>query len=141
MTTIRDAGQKLPVTVLSGLLRSKGFCWIVTRPKWTALWSQAGRVMELSPQGVWWADVPREGWPTDSGERADVLANFEGEYGDRRQELVFIGQKLDEPAIRAALDAALMTGAEMTGGPAVWAAIDDPLPPWPTSEQAAATAR
>jgi len=122
----------------SQLLRSKGFCWIVTRPKWVALWSQAGRVMELSPRGVWWADVPQEQWPDDPVERASILANFEGEFGDRRQELVFIGQKLDEPAIRAALDAALMTDAEMTGGPAVWSKIHDPLPEWPTPESVSA---
>jgi G3E family GTPase len=119
----------------AGLLRSKGFCWIVTRPKWTALWSQAGRVVELSPRGVWWADVPPNQWPTDPAERADILANFEGEFGDRRQELVFIGQHLDEDRYRAALDAALMTDAEMSGGPAVWSTIHDPLPAWPTSDQ------
>ncbi|MFO0823970.1 MAG: zinc metallochaperone GTPase ZigA [Gemmataceae bacterium] len=116
------------------LLRSKGFVWIVTRPKWTVLWSQAGRVMELSPQGVWWADVPRDEWPSDPDERADILANFEGVFGDRRQELVFIGKKLDEAAIRAALDDALMTDDEMAGGPAVWEQIHDPLPAWPMPE-------
>ncbi len=125
----------LEKSLLAGLLRSKGFCWIVTRPKWTALWSQAGRVMELSPQGVWWADVPRAEWPTDRDERADILANFDGEHGDRRQELVFIGKKLDEAAIRAALDAALMTDGEMRGGPDVWSKIVDPLPEWPTPDQ------
>ena len=122
------------------LLRSKGFVWIVTRPKWTALWSQAGRVMELSPQGVWWADVPQDQWPDDPEVRADILSNFEGEFGDRRQELVFIGRKLDEPAMRAALDAALMTDAEMTGGPTVWSKIRDPFPEWPTPEAIAAEA-
>ncbi|QEG28510.1 hypothetical protein GobsT_32900 [Gemmata obscuriglobus] len=44
---------------------------------------------------------------------------------------MFIGQKMDEPAVRAALDAALMTDAEMAGGPAVWSKIRDPLPEWP----------
>ncbi len=116
----------------AGLLRSKGFCWIVTRPKWIALWSQAGRVMELSPQGVWWADVPQAEWPSDLDERAEILATFEGEFGDRRQDLVFIGRNLDESAIRAALDAAQMTNAEMNGGPDVWSKIHDPLPEWPT---------
>ncbi|MBM4097669.1 MAG: GTP-binding protein [Planctomycetes bacterium] len=124
--------------ITRSLLRSKGFIWIVTRPKWTALWSHAGRVMELSPMGVWWADVPRDQWPDDPDAQAGILANFEGEFGDRRQELVFIGKKLDEPAIRAALDAALMTDAEMTGGPAVWSKIRDPLPEWPTPESLAA---
>lgn len=122
----------------SGLLRSKGFCWIVTRPKWAALWSQAGRVIELSPHGVWWADVPRDQWPADPDLRAEILAEFEGEYGDRRQEIVFIGQRLDEMAIRQALDAALMTDAELTGGPEVWSRIVDPLPPWPSPDSLAA---
>lgn len=103
------------------------------------MWSQAGRVMELSPQGVWWADVPRDRWPDDPAERAEILANFEGEFGDRRQELVFIGKKLDELAIRAALDAALLTDAEMAGGPGVWSQIHDPLPEWPAPEQAVAS--
>ncbi len=117
------------------LLRSKGLMWIATRPQWAALWSQAGRVVELSPQAVWWADVPRDQWPTDSDERAEILATFEGEYGDRRQELVFIGQSLDQVAIRAALDAALMTEAEMCGGPIAWAQINDPLPEWLALDQ------
>ena len=115
----------------TGLLRSKGFVWIVTRPKWVGVWSQAGRVMELSPAAAWWADTLRDDWPTDPDERADILSNFAEPFGDRRQELVFIGRKMDEAELRAALNAALMTDAEMTGGPAVWDCIADPLPPWP----------
>jgi len=117
--------------LLAGLLRSKGFCWILTRPKWTALWSQAGRVMELSPRAVWWADQPDSEWPTDAAERENILEAFDGPFGDRRQEIVFIGRHLDEAAIRIALDAALTTDAEMTGGPDVWSMIHDPLPEWP----------
>jgi G3E family GTPase len=121
-------------SLTAGLLRSKGFCWIVTRPKWIAFWSQAGRVMELSPRGVWWADVPEDEWPTDKQERAEILSHFEGVYGDRRQELVFIGKNLNEAAIRQTLDAALMTDEEMNGGPDVWDRILDPLPAWPNPE-------
>jgi G3E family GTPase len=117
-------------------LRSKGFCWIVTRPKWIAFWSQAGRVLELSPRGTWWADTPRDEWPADPDERADVLAAFDGEFGDRRQELVFIGRRMDEARVRAALDACLMTDAEMTAGPDEWAKIRDPLPAWPAPDRA-----
>lgn len=119
----------------SGMLRSKGFCWIVTRPQWTALWSQAGRVIELTPQGVWWADVDEAHWPDDPESRSAILDNFEGQYGDRRQELVFIGKNLDEAGIREALDAALMTEQEMTAGPEVWQTIIDPFPEWPTPGQ------
>lgn len=87
--------------------------------------------MELSPQGIWWANVPRDLWTSHPGERADILTNFDGEFGDSRQELVFIGQKLDEPAIRAALEMVLMTDVALTAGPDVWSKIRDPLPEWP----------
>ena len=117
--------------LLAGLLRSKGFCWVVTRPQWAALWSQAGRVMELSPRGAWWADVPRDQWPEDPDSRAAILADFEGEFGDRRQELVFIGIGFDQAAIRRELDGCLVTEAEARGGPVVWSQFRDPLPAWP----------
>jgi G3E family GTPase len=122
----------------AGLLRSKGYCWIVTRPKWMGYWSQAGRVMELSPHAVWWADVPRSEWPDDPDELAGIEESFDGVYGDRRQELVFIGRKLDEAAIREALDGCLLTDDEFHGGPIVWSMIQDPLPEWPTPVAATA---
>jgi len=121
-----------------GLLRSKGFCWIATRPDWIGLWSQAGQVAELSPQAVWWDTVPQDEWPDDPESRAGIMCQFEGEYGDRRQELVFIGRKLDKAAIRAALDGSLLTDAEMAGGPESWSVFTDPLPEWPTPERAVA---
>jgi len=46
---------------------------------------------------------------------------------------------LDEPAIRSALNACLMTDAEMTAGPEVWATIHDPLPVWPNPNSSDAT--
>lgn len=124
--------------IFEGLLRSKGFCWIATRPAWIGLWSQAGKVAELSPHGVWWDSVPESEWPDDPESRHGIVCQFEGEWGDRRQEVVFIGRKLDEGKVRAALDACLLTDAEMSGGPAAWAALPDPLPAWPTPEQALA---
>ncbi len=49
-----------------------------------------------------------------------VLQQFSGDYGDCRQELVFIGQQLDQPAMRAQLQACLLTDAEYQQGPAQW---------------------
>jgi G3E family GTPase len=120
---------------LSGLLRSKGYCWIATRPQFAALWSQAGQVTELTPQAVWWDCVPRSEWPEDSATRATILSQFEGEYGDRRQELVVIGKQMDEAAIRAALDECLLTDAEFRGGPEAWATLPDPLPVWNVEDE------
>lgn len=57
-------------------------------------------------------------------------------WGDRCQELVWIGMGMDEAAIRAMLDACLLTDEEMALGPEAWAEqIDDPLPPWVGDEE------
>ena len=108
---------------------------IASRPDWVALWSQAGRVTEVSPTAFWWDTVPPDEWPDDPESRAGILCQFEGEYGDRRQELVFIGRELDENAIRGALDACLLTDAELNAGPEVWLEFPDPLPKWSMPEE------
>lgn len=113
-----------------GLLRSKGFCWIATRNDMVGLWSQAGQIAELSPHAFWWDTVPSSEWPDDPETLASIKNQFSGEYGDRRQELVFIGRKMDEAKIRTALNACLLTDEEMMGGPGKWASFPDPLPKW-----------
>jgi G3E family GTPase len=116
--------------LLRGLLRSKGFCWIATRPEFVGAWSQAGRITELSPQAIWWDCVPKEGWPDDPETRQSILEESEGEYGDRRQELVFIGHDLRQPEIITALERCLLTDGEMNSGPEIWLTFPDPLPKW-----------
>jgi len=90
------------------VLRSKGFVWVAPEGSVAYYWSHAGRHVELSELGRWWAAVPREDWP--EAHHASILDDFdkEGEEGDRRQELVFIGAGLDEAAITEALDACLL---------------------------------
>ena len=119
---------------LQRVLRSKGFIWFATRSDLVGLWSQAGGVINISPAGTWWATVPESEWPDDPDNRAYIKQQSEGEYGDRRQEMVMIGVGMDRPALVASLDACLVTDAEMASGPDGWAAIDDPFPPWPSIE-------
>lgn len=114
---------------LDGLLRSKGFLWLATRPAHAYEWSQAGGMMHLQPAGWWWAAVPRERWPHVAGQRPDEDGSWHPRYGDRRQELVFIGQDLDVADIIAALDACLLD-ERMAGEPSrTWAELADPFPP------------
>jgi G3E family GTPase len=112
------------------LLRSKGFAWLASRHNWVALWSQAGRLFQLQPTATWWAAVAPAEWPTDPESRATILGHWEGDYGDRRQELVFIGQNLSVERVRGALAACLLTPTELLAGPTAWQALPDPWPTW-----------
>jgi G3E family GTPase len=108
------------------VLRSKGFFWLASRPDFAGEWSQAGGIVRHGPAGIWWAAAPREHWPQEPEYRARI----EGEYGDRRQEIVFIGQNLDPDQTRATLNRCLLTDAELAVGPEAWKKFDDPFPKW-----------
>ncbi|KUJ20538.1 cobW-domain-containing protein [Mollisia scopiformis] len=97
----------------SGLLRSKGFFWLATRPSQHGEWSQAGGMLTLQGGGPWFCVVPREAWPEDMDIVAAIEADFSGSWGDRRQELVFIGEKVEQHAVFAVLDECLLTDSEM----------------------------
>ena len=80
--------------LFQNVLRSKGLTWIASRNDYAYNWSQAGCSILLEPAGYWWASAPEEEWPEDDAEVADIQSRFNGEHGDRHQELVFIGQIL-----------------------------------------------
>jgi G3E family GTPase len=113
---------------LPGVIRAKGHFWIASRPNWVAEYSLAGAVSSVTPLGGWWASVPRERWPTHPDALAEVAAKWQEPWGDRRQELVFIGHGMDEAALRAALDAALVPATDLT--PTAWTNLPDPFPEW-----------
>ncbi|PWN97122.1 cobW-domain-containing protein [Tilletiopsis washingtonensis] len=101
--------------IFGGLLRSKGFVWLATRPVMYGEWSQAGVMLTLTGGGRWHCEVPYEDWPEDEEIIAAIKRDFSGPWKDRRQELVFIGSGMGggyEKAIRKALDECLLTDAE-----------------------------
>lgn len=110
-----------------GVIRSKGYFWLASDMRTAAGWSQAGSLYRQSPAGYWWAAMPRQHWPQGRKQRAMIKANWQGEYGDRRQEIVFIGQSLDQADITARLDACLLTDDEMTLGPVGWKQLPNPF--------------
>ena len=117
-----------------GVLRSKGFMWLCTRMDAAGIWSQAGGVASLEPAGIWYAALPDTEWPADSETLSQIAEQSSQPWGDRRQELVFIGTDLGEPAMRAMLDQALLSDRELAEGPASWAGYDDPFPIWRESD-------
>jgi G3E family GTPase len=113
-----------------GLLRSKGWFWLATRMDFAGLWSQAGGAGTHQMAGFWWAAVDRRQWPLEEEAVRAIRKNWKKPWGDRRQELVFIGQRLDEAKMRAALDACLLDDAEMARGQDGWRTLPDPFPAW-----------
>lgn len=112
------------------VLRSKGILWLATRPEMACVWHTAGQTMSIDPGGIWWAARPKEDWPDDPDLHRQVEEVWDPGVGDRRQELVFIGLKMDEAAIRQELDACLLTAEEMRLGDPVWERWVDPFPRW-----------
>ena len=113
----------------AGVLRSKGLMWLASRHDCAFDWSHAGCSIRLDPAGYWWAAAPDEEWPEDEDQIAEIRTNFVGEYGDRKQQLVFIGQQLDQNRIESMLDDCLLTDDEFAQGPAVWEKYEDPMQP------------
>lgn len=121
-----------------GLIRAKGHFWLATRPDWCGELSIAGAICRTSGLGAWWAAVPRSRWPDHPEWRAMIGRHWHPAYGDRRQELVFIGAGLDEAAMRASLDACLV-GSAAAGrfDAAAHSGLADPFPPWRRDNAAA----
>jgi G3E family GTPase len=121
----------------NGVLRSKGFFWLASRMDMTGLWSQAGGSGSCEGAGMWYAALPEDEWPQEGEVRAQIRTDWQGPWGDRRQELVFIGVGLEEAALRAKLDAALLSKKELDAGPMSWQKLRDPFPAWTDDEVAA----
>ncbi|HYZ72893.1 MAG TPA: zinc metallochaperone GTPase ZigA [Chthoniobacterales bacterium] len=119
-----------------GLLRSKGFFWLATRNDIVGGWSQAGGSAEHRPAGIWWAAVPKEHWPAEKEVQDYIEKEWRTPYGDRRQELVFIGQDLPKAEMLAALQECLLDDEEMALGADQWTKqLSDPFASWNLQEE------
>ncbi|MEL6636925.1 MAG: GTP-binding protein [Bacteroidota bacterium] len=100
----------------SNVIRSKGMFWLASRPDQALIWGQAGGSLKADSAGVWWSSMPHH-------ERMRYLAFVENQhliedgwdqtFGDRNNEIVFIGQDMDEAKIVVNLDACLATEKEL----------------------------
>ena len=117
---------------LEGVLRAKGFFWLATRPDWIGELSLAGALVRHHAIGRWWDAIPRTSWPQRRDILSRVTQGWDKVWGDRRQELVFIGSRnMNAAAITADLNACLLKPG--TSGAVNWSALAqraDPLPLW-----------
>jgi len=122
-------GDDMEGGLFKGVLRSKGIAWIASRHDWAYNWSQAGCSVLLDPAGFWWASAPPESWPEEKEVLVEIEARMIHEYGDRQQELIFIGQNLDQDHVTRVLESCLLTDEEYELGPGSWKHFQDPMPP------------
>jgi G3E family GTPase len=129
------------LAVLNGdmpdVIRAKGHFWIATRPDWVAEFSLAGSLSSVKPIGTWWASVPQERWPDHASAREYMQQHWIEPWGDRRQELVFIGAGIDWAGLKAKLDACLVPAVLAAGPDALPLDLPDPFPGWRRVEDAA----
>ncbi len=113
-----------------GVIRAKGFFWISSRPNFVGEVSQAGAFVRHQGIGKWWAAVNEEQWPDDKNFRLNINKIWAKGYGDRRQEIVFIGLKneMNESLIRDKLDGYLIKNYSINLANTL--KFNDPFPGW-----------
>ena len=113
-----------------GVIRAKGFFWLSSRPDFVGEVSQAGAFVRHQGIGRWWAAIPTNQWPDDTEFQKVMKQYWIKNYGDRRQEIVFIGLKdeMDKDRIRNILDECLVKN--YLASPDIFEDLEDPFPEW-----------
>ncbi|AKA36262.1 GTP-binding protein [Flagellimonas lutaonensis] len=106
------AQQQFPPNII----RSKGLFWLASRPDQALIWSSAGGSLKTDPAGVWWASMPfseRISYASFVNNQKMIEAEWDVTFGDRKIELVFIGQNIDVDKVTQQLDDCLLTQSEL----------------------------
>ncbi len=114
-----------------GLLRAKGLIWLATRNLLVGGVSRTRWQNACGTAGIWWAALPREEWPQETEALRRMQETWREPYGDRRQELILIGDVAPlSGELRRQLDACLLTDEEYARPVKEWASFPDPFPAW-----------
>jgi len=101
------------------IIRSKGMFWLASRADQALVWGSAGGSIKTDPAGVWWASMPfseRISYGSFIDNQEMIEEDWDITFGDRKIELVFIGQNIDVTLVTKQLDACLLTKSEQ----AIW---------------------
>lgn len=126
--------QKFIQSGWHGIVRAKGFFWLASRPDFVGEIAQAGPQVKTQGIGKWWVAIPKENWPQQQNWQDMMAERWDKKYGDRTQEIVFIGIDYNESDMRGQLDDCLLTDEEISQGPSVWPNFPDPFPHWTVQE-------
>ena len=98
------------------IIRSKGLFWLASRSNQALLWSSAGGSCKADSAGVWWASMPfsqRINSASFNENNDQIESDWDALFGDRKIELVFIGQHLDKKGMIAELEKCILTKEEI----------------------------
>jgi G3E family GTPase len=98
------------------ILRSKGLFWLASRPNQALVWNQAGASLKADSAGVWWSSMPYESRIRQVAfvENIKLIeSDWDVNFGDRKNEIVFIGQNLDKKLIYSHLNECLANDEEL----------------------------
>jgi G3E family GTPase len=104
--------HKFPNTII----RSKGLFWLASRPGQALIWGQAGGSLKADSAGVWWSSMPFQERIRNIvfiENQDEIEVDWHQDFGDRKNEIVFIGQNMDEKQIRLDLTSCLSKNEEL----------------------------
>lgn len=100
----------------SSIIRAKGLFWLASRPNDAINFSQAGGSSRIERAGVWWCSMPysdRISYSIYVNNRKEIEARWSKQWGDRLNEIVFIGQDMEKDKIINDLKTCLLQDNEL----------------------------
>jgi G3E family GTPase len=110
------------------VFRAKGFFWLATRMDEVGGLNLAGSELHCASAGAWWASRDESSRESEMSER--TRAEWQEPFGDRRQSFAVMAFDVEGATLQSALDACLLTDAELAEGPGSWKEFADPFPSW-----------
>ena len=116
---------------MHGVLRSKGWLWLVTRPEFVAAWAQAGKITTITPTGHWYSHFDESGILRYTAKDKKLFADeWDEQFGERKQEIVFIGCGMEKSKIISELNNCLLSEEELKDAIPDRKNFRDPFPKW-----------
>ena len=91
----------------ANIIRAKGLCYFSDDTDKCYLFEQAGKQKSIRDAGLWFATMEADELQEMMERDRKLRADWDPEYGDRMQKIVFIGQHLDKPALEKLMDSCL----------------------------------
>lgn len=100
----------------ANIIRAKGLFWLASRPDDAINFSQAGGSSRIEKAGVWWCSMPyaeRIRYSYFADNKDVIESRWDKKWGDRMNEIVFIGQEMDKEQIINELNNCLLADTEL----------------------------